>query len=462
MTHAIEGPVVWRGEERYERTRRSMLWNALKPDRHPEAIVGAATEADVIGAVELARSRGLGVAVRAGGHSWVGSPLRDGTLLIDLSSLRELAIDEEARTAVAQPAVTSSGLAQALAAQDLAFPVGHCPSVGISGFLLSGGLGWNTGAWGPACLSLRAIDVVTPAGELVRADEEHNPELLWAARGAGPGFPGVVTRFHLALQPLPRSIATSTYLYGIPELEAVAEWASEVVNSLPPTVELTLLIRPAPPEVDAGPEGRVLVVTATAFADSADEAAAALSPLEGSPVLDRALSRKVNSPSPFDVLFRDFGGLWREGRRYASDNVWADADFTDILPRLRARLRESPSPESFAFAVVGPEPFEDAPPEQLPDMAFSMVGRSFVSCYAMWEDGAGDAENRHWLRSATAELEPLAIGHYLAETDLLAAASRAQRSFADRNWERLHELRRRVDPDGLFPSYLAPAEQVRP
>jgi FAD/FMN-containing dehydrogenase len=457
MTPAIEGPVVRRGDEQYEATRQSMIWNAVKPDRFPEAIVSAASEADVVAAVELARSRGLQVAVRGGGHSWVGSPLRDGTLLIDLSALRELAIDEASRTASVQPAVTSSKLAEALAARGLAFPVGHCPSVGISGFLLSGGLGWNSGAWGPACMSLHAIDVVTPDGELVHANEDQHAELLWAARGAGPGFPGVVTRFHLALQPLPRAITTSTSVYALSELDAVAEWASGVVNSLPPTVELTLLVAPAPAHVEAEPEGRVLIVTATAFQDSAEEATAALSPLEGSPVLGRALARNTNEPSPFDVLFRDFGGLWREGRRYASDNIWADADFIDILPRLRAHLGEAPSPESFAFAVVAPEPAEDAPEQQLPDMAFSMVGRAFVSCYAMWDDAADDAANQRWLPSVMAELAPLAIGHYLAETDLTAAQTRAERSFAQPNWDRLQELRRNLDPNGVFASYLAPA-----
>jgi FAD/FMN-containing dehydrogenase len=461
VAHTIESSIVWRGDERYEATRQSMVWNALKPARYPEAIVSAASEADVVAAVALARSQGLQVAVRAGGHSWVGSPLRDGTLLIDLSSLRELTFDERARTAAVQPAVTSSKLSQALAARGLAFPVGHCPSVGISGFLLSGGLGWNSGAWGPACMSLQAIDVVRPDGELVHADEQQNAELLWAARGAGPGFPGVVTRFHLALQPLPRAITSSTYVYALSELEPVAEWASEVVNSLPPTVELTLLLAPAAANVDAGPDGRVLIVAATAFEDSAEGAAAALAPLEGSPVMDRALTRQPGEPSPFEVLFRDFGGLWREGRRFASDNVWADADFTDILPRLRAHLDEAPSAESFAFAVVGPAPAEDAPEQELPDMAFSMVGRSFVSCYAMWEDEADDAANQRWLPSVMAELEPLAIGHYLAETDLTAAQTRAERSFAQPNWDRLHELRRELDPEDLFPSYLTSAERAK-
>ena len=454
MTMGIEGPVVWRGDHYYEQTRRSMVWNELKPNRFPEAIIKATSEADVVAAVKLARSRGLHVAVRAGGHSWVGSSLRDGSLLIDLSSLRALSIDEGSRTASLQPAVTGSDLAAALAERGLAFPVGHCPSVGISGFLLSGGLGWNTGAWGPACLSLQAVDVVTPDGELLHADEEHNAELLWAVRGAGPGFFGVVTRFHIGLQPLPRAITTSTYVYALSDLEEVACWAAETATSLLPMVELTVLLGPPPPGVPCEAHGKVVTVTATAFADSPREAADALASPETSPVLHRSLAREINKPTPFETLFRDFGGRWPEGHRYASDNVWADADFADVLPRLRTRILETPSPKSFAFAVMPPPPPPDAPP--LPDMAFSMVGRIFVSCYAVWEDEAYDAANMHWVPSVLREVEPLAIGHYVGEADLLAAPSRARHSYARPNWELLHALRRRFDPDGLFQTYLAP------
>ena len=206
----------------------------------------------------------------------------------------------------------------------------------------------------------------------------------------GPGLPG---RGHGVppLSRLPRAITSSTYTYALSELEPVAEWASEVVNSLPPTVELTLLVAPAPSEVEPGPEGRVLIVAATAFEDSAEEAAAALAPLEGSPVLDRALTRQVNEPSPFDVLFRDFGGLWREGRRYASDNsgrMPTSPTSCRACARTWARRR---APSRSRSQWWRPKPAEDAPEEELPDMAFSMVGRAFVSCYAMWEDEADDA-----------------------------------------------------------------------
>lgn len=153
-----------------------------------------------------------------------------------------MSIDSASNTASLQPAITSAELASALAPRGLAFPVGHCPSVGLGGLLLSGGLGWNSGQWGPACASIHAIDVVTPDGELVHADENQNADLLWAARGAGPGFPGVVTRFFVSVQPLPQAITTSTYVYDLDELDNLAPWASDIAALLPPTVELTLLL----------------------------------------------------------------------------------------------------------------------------------------------------------------------------------------------------------------------------
>jgi len=134
-------------------------------------------------------------------------------MLLDLSQLREVSIDPTSRTATLQPGVTSRELASALAEHELAFPVGHCGHVGLSGFLLSGGLGWNAGVWGPACLSITGVEVVTADGQLTWADEGRNAELFWAARGAGPGLCAVVTRFHLKLYPLPKAIVSSTYVY---------------------------------------------------------------------------------------------------------------------------------------------------------------------------------------------------------------------------------------------------------
>lgn len=144
----IEGDIVRRGDAGYESARQGTLWNGLKPDRFPELIVRVASQRDVAEAVALARSEGLRIAVRAGGHSWCGSPLRDGGMLIDLAALDRIHIDPNSATATVQPAVTGGALASELSRHGLAFPTGHCGSVALGGYLLSGGLGWNSGALG--------------------------------------------------------------------------------------------------------------------------------------------------------------------------------------------------------------------------------------------------------------------------------------------------------------------------
>ena len=447
----LDGSVVWRGDKDYEPTRRSMLWNERKPSRFPELIVTAASEEDVVGTVRFARSRGLKIAVRAGGHSWCGSPLREGGVLIDLSQLRELSVDPASRTARLQPGVTSRELASALAEHELAFPVGHNGHVGMSGFLLSGGLGWNSGQWGPACLSIRELEVVMADGRLVSADEDRNAELFWAARGAGPGFCGVVTRFHLRLYTLPKAITASTYIYTLEDSEDVSRWAAEARTALPPTVALTLLVATAPPELASEPDEKVVILTGTAFVDSWDEASRALALLDGCPVRDRCLLRQVNEPTSLDAVYDREDASWPAGHRYASDNLWSNADLTEVVARIREHVVRAPSPKSLVLVSMPPIPPQVA---QLNETAFSMLGRTLVGCYSVWEDEADDEANIDWLRSAMEALEPLAVGHYVAETDLLADPSRPARSFSRDAWERLTTLRGRLDPQGIFHPYL--------
>ena len=180
----------------------------------------ARDEQDVVAGVRLARERGLKVSVRAGGHSWAVWSVRDDALLIDLGLMQELGYDPATGIATASPAIKGGAeLTPFLTAQGRAFPGGHCPSVGIGGFLLQGGQGWNSRNVGWACEHIAAIDVVTADGELIRADEDRNSDLLWAARGAGPGFFGVVTRFHLRTQPLARAMTQDTWTFELDDLE---------------------------------------------------------------------------------------------------------------------------------------------------------------------------------------------------------------------------------------------------
>jgi FAD/FMN-containing dehydrogenase len=116
--------------------RGAMVWNQLVPERHPRIIVQAANENAVAEAVRFARANQLKVAVRGGGHSWVSFSLRDDSLLIDLGRLKNVSIERQRRIAVLQPAVRSRDFNRVLSGEGLGFPVGHCPTVPMSGFLL--------------------------------------------------------------------------------------------------------------------------------------------------------------------------------------------------------------------------------------------------------------------------------------------------------------------------------------
>jgi FAD/FMN-containing dehydrogenase len=448
----VSGTVSRRGERSYEEARRGSVWNARKPDRHPELIVTARSDEDVVSAVRFARSRGLKVAMRSGGHSWFGASVRDEGLLLDLSQLAALSLDGDSRSAAAQPSVRGRQLAAALAHHDLAFPVGHCASVALGGYLLAGGLGWNFGAWGPACFSVDAVEVVTADGELVNADARRNRELYWLARGSGAGFPGVVTRYHLSLFPLPQVISTSTYVYAFDQLGEIGQWAADARASLPPWVELILLL----PSTPDGRE-RVVVVSAIAFADSPDDAAGALSALETCPARSRALLVEANQPSSFNTLFQVLGAHFPERHRYQADTMSSNAPLAQLLERVRPHLANAPSPKSFALAVPFPPPRATGPP---PETAFSPRGASSaLLSYAVWEHEQDDDTNVFWSKALVADLEPLASGFYIGETDLLASPDRARRSFAEPNWLRINELRIAFDPDGLFHSYPHPETQ---
>ena len=444
LARSIAGTVVTRGDERYEDARRRLVWNARRPGRFPDAIVRADSAADVRAVVRFARARGLRVSPRSGGHHWSGVALPDGGIALDLGALDGLRLDPRARLAVAGPAVTGRRLANALGDEGLAFPVGHCPTVPLGGYLLGGGFGWNAGAWGVACFHVEEADVVLADGSSVRASEHENPDVFWAVRGSGPEFFGIVTEWRLRAEPLPRAIRTSVWTYALARVADVEAWISAAVPTLPRNVELTLTLGAMPPSL-AERAARAAIVVATVFADGEAEAA---STLDGLAALAPAgaLATEPNLSTPFETLFGVTEGRYVETRRFAADTFWSDGPAGRFFATLAERIADAPAPESLALGLVLPPP--DAP---LPDAAFSRVAPVYGAAYAVWREAADDEANLAWFRDTAAALAPMTTGAYLGEADLENPA-RTRSSFSPAAWEKLGTLRRRYDPEGTFRS----------
>lgn len=446
MSDTIRGAVHWRGEAGYEAARSGKMWNRRVPSRFPDVVVQPQDDDDVVAAVRMARRNGMKIAVRSGGHSWAASFLRDGGMLIDFAAMADFTVDVEGRIAAIRPGLKGTDLNRALRQYGLFFPSGHCMTVGLGGFLLQGGFGWNSRLWGPACVSVHAIDVVTADGELLHADERQNSDLYWAARGAGPGFFGAVTRFHLALKARPAAMVKSDYLYPIEALDDVLTWIRAVQPALPRIMEPLVFVR----RDMFGHPGPGVLVTGPVLADSREEAEAALALLETCPALDRAMMRAINVAVEFDDLMQ--GGedlLYPQGRRYAADNMWTSASAEALLPGMRRIAASLPrAPSHMMWMLWGPV-------QELPDMAFSMQDDLYIALYGVYENEAEDAAHQAWVTDNMRALEPLASGIQLADENL---GARPFKFIAGANLQRLEALRGKYDPQRMFHSYLGVPE----
>ena len=445
----IKGTVATPSDADFATLALGGLWNQLRPTRLPQLIAQVRDDQDVVEAVRFARAHDLKVTVRGGGHSWCHSSLRAGGLLIDLTRLNEVvSLDREARTAVVEPVISNREMQALLNPHGLSYPTGHCPQVKLSGYLLSGGMSWNQGAWGNGTHSVEAIDLVTPDGELITASEDRHADYFWAARGGGSGLFAAAVRFHLRLQPLPRAMMATDFHCPLDQIEAVADWLASIAGSIPANVELSLFVLQAPPELAAQCSdfnGKVCLVTATSFADSEEEARAGLQPLEACPVPQ--LSNSPPAPTDFEALFDASGALWPEGQRSAVDALFYDANPAELVRVTREHFVRAPSPTTVLLFAIFTGP---GVPARLPDGAFSMSARIYGGPWTMWSEPSEDAANRAWHAKCVELLEPLAVGHYIGETDIAGHPEYAARAYSAANWQRLRDLRAKHDPDGVF------------
>ena len=450
---AFTGPLYWRGDPGYEAARTGRVFNGRHPDRFPAAVLLAQTEDDVVAAVRLAQARGLQVSVRSGGHSWAAWSVRDGALLIDLGGLRDIRYDPSTGIAAVRPAVRGgTELAPYLAARGRAFPGGHCESVGLGGYLLQGGQGWNGRAWGWACESVAGIDAVTADGRLVHADAAENADLYWAARGAGPGFPALVTRFYLRTYPQPPVMMQDTWTFPVDAAGPLLAWLHEILPGLDRTVEPVVAATRLPDvPLDTGvvrPPGPVLLLHTTAMGDFAGQVEKRFAAFDAGPLVRDALGHVRGRTS---IAEENTAQATQNppGYRYLADCTWSDAPAAELAPGLERIWTGLPTEHSFSIW------YGWAPARTLPDMAFSVEANVYLATYLIYPDAADDERYADWVHSRTRDLAGSGCGVYLGDTDF---QRRHDQFVSDQAYRRLGEVRATWDPDGMFCSYLGGAE----
>jgi hypothetical protein len=281
---SLTGTVFTADDEGYDEARQA--WS-LAIDQRPSLVVFAESASDVVAAVRFARSRGMRMAPQGTGHG--AGPLEplEGAMLLRTQRMRKVAIDRAARTAQAEAGALWQDVTAPAAQHGLAALAGTSPNVGVTGYTLGGGIGWLSRRYGLAANSVSAVQIVTPDGQLVRADADHEADLFWAVRGGG-GSVGVVTSLDMSLYPVRKVYAGALFFpiqRGFEVLDAWREWTDTVPDEL--TSIGRILRLPDVPEVNELVRGRAFALIEAAYVGDAASGARLMRPLRDlGPTLD--------------------------------------------------------------------------------------------------------------------------------------------------------------------------------
>ncbi len=441
LADAVAGQVLLSGDEGYDDARA--IWNGMI-DRSPALIVRCAGVDDVVEALEFAREHGLAISTKGGGHNVAGRAVVEDGLMLDLGPMDDVRVDPDLRRAYVGPGARWADVDGATQPHGLATTGGVDSRTGVAGLTLGGGLGYLARTHGLAADNLVGAEVVTAAGEIVRASEDDNPTLLWALRGGGGGF-GVVTEFEFRLHEVGPEVAVAqAYVLAEHAAEALAFYR-DFSQQAPDEVACYALALRIPP-IDAFPaehHGQVAIGMVAMHSGSVEDGQAALAPLAE---VDHAVVSFV-APMEYAVLQSSFDTAAPTGGRYYYKTGYTSGLTDEAIEAIVSKLDPFPGD----FTMFGIEPLGGAINRVARDAtAFPHRDSQFeVSVWVGWSDPAEDSEMIAWGRDAYAAISPFCNGGMYAnyldqdDDDQLDAAFRG-------NYDRLLDVKRTWDPDDVF------------
>lgn len=415
-------------------------------DKRPTAVVTCQGPADVVDAVNFARTNDLGVSVRSAGHHVSGSSVLDGGLVIDVSQLRGVATDPGTGRVRVEGGAEIGDVDRATQEHGLAVPLGAVSETGVAGLTLAGGYGWMRRKHGLSCDNVISADLVTADGRELHVSSAEHPDLFWALRGGGWDL-GVVTALEYQAHPLGPDVYLPFLTYPLQEGAQVLANLREFAQTAPREFG-SLVVCWTFPEADIFPEelwGQPFIAVAGPYVGDVEEGQRVCAPLRDIGTVLTDLSDVV----PWVEAQQFFDEDYPRGRRYYWKSCHLDelnAEVAQILVDLAARR---PSPLTSLDIWVNGGAIADVPAEATPignrDAAY-MIGIE-----ANWDDPAADAANVEWARVATAALRPHSRGGAYLNFDDLVDPDTVKRAHG-RSFDRLAAVKRTYDPTNLFRS----------
>jgi FAD/FMN-containing dehydrogenase len=432
LSRSLEGGVVMPSDGDYDAARR--CFNALV-DRRPAVIARCLGPGDVATAFDFARTYELEVAVRGGGHNPAGHCVCDGGLVIDLSAMRTVEVDRDARIARAAGGATWLDFDAATQAVGLVTPGGVIGSTGVCGLTLGGGIGHLTSQYGLTCDNLVGAELVTPDGAVIRASDEENPDLLWGLRGGGGNF-GVATRLDFQLHPLERVVG-GVLLYADQGVGTALRRFRELAAASPADLSCQAVL-----SVNESLAPVLTVVPCFTGSDGNSDGLQALRSVPG--LVDDGLRAQT-----FLDQQRVYESAYGENRHYWKGHFVGELT-DELIDELLRRLVALGRPPGGILI----ESLHGAPQDA--DATTAAVGfrhAAFnVSVMATWQDPGLDDDHIQWTRDTAAAIEPWSFsgGGYVNYMQADEPIERVRAAFGEEAFDRLQELKRRYDPGNVL------------
>ncbi len=440
LRERFKGDLLLPGAAAYEASRG--IWNGMF-DRRPGLIACCADVSDVQSAVRAASEAGLLTAVRCGGHSLAGFSTCDGGMVLDLSRMRHVSVDPDARRARFAGGCLLGSIDTATQKAGLVFPSGVVSHTGAGGLVLGGGTGWLTRKFGLSCDNVEAFTLVAADGSIIRADATNNTDLFWALRGGGGNF-GVVTEFEVKLHPL-KSLVLAEGLCPEPGIRPLLEFWRDFMPEAPLDLKWNIDLRLAPHSERVPPALRGRPVAGNALVWTGDAEA-------GQSYLDHALSLcdrdSVRSQVvPFLALQTMADSDFPHGRRYYTKSGYFSRLNNNTIDRMIEAVATIPSPQTqLELAYLG----GTAGQVDARETAFGDRSAPFImNLLANWAEPARDTDHISWVRGLFAKLRPAMKPGVYVNFMSGDEQDRVPEAYQER-WERMLAVKSHYDPANFF------------
>jgi len=431
LAESLRGALLMSGDDGYDHARA--VWNGMI-DKQPALIARCEGAADVSHAMTFARERNLLVSVRGGGHSISGKSVCEGGLMIDMSDMNSVRIDQSGGTARADGGCLEGHIDREAALLGLATTGGIVSHTGAAGLTLGGGFGRICRKYGMACDNLISADIVTADGGLRHVSDEENADLMWALRGGGSNF-GVVTTLEYRLHSQDPMVVAGDVIFAWKDARDALMFYAEHGADMPDELNLNVIVRTLP---DVGP----VVSFEAVWCGDPSTAAAALAPL-------RAIGKPV-SDTIAAVPYAKFQTRGDNSNRHGIRMYMKSSFVNDFTPELVDQVidvhRESPTYAVFFMQSGGA--VNRRSPE---DTAFPYrSAHSNMMVWHQWHDMESPEEREQRIaevRSDWARLQKFTHGFYVNLNDEDTARTHANYGA---NYERLVKVKNRYDPTNLM------------